>query len=154
MAIVLLVHLPAMAQVIISSGGKVEGSGYNINYSVGEAFLGYYSGEAGSLTIGVQQSWQITVETDVPSSLSNLPEITLFPNPTKGKVFVSINQPVAHSNRYVLLDPQGVSIQHGLLEGQRTSLDLTFLNGSVYFLTVYVFEMPVRTYKLIKSNVH
>lgn len=152
LAVITFLYSPAWAQSFVSSAGSnAEGAGGYVSYSVGEVFYGYISGAGGSLTLGAQQSWLITVETDVPPTSGYTPAIRLFPNPTTGKVFVRYDGAAGQNSRFVLSNPQGIVIQSGELEGQVGMLDVSLLNGTVFFLSVYWSDKSIRTFKLIKK---
>ena len=84
-AFILLCLLPELAtsqQAIPATGGGAESSTGSISYTIGQIDYGSASGTKGSMSQGVQHTYEIWV-TSVPENFENINLIfSVYPNPT------------------------------------------------------------------------
>ncbi len=87
-------------QAVSASGGSASGSNGSVSYSVGQVVYSNQSGSNGSSLQGVQQPYEISVETSIEEARNISLEFIVFPNPCSDYISV----------RYELKDDSDVTI--------------------------------------------
>ncbi len=140
-----------MAQnATLASGGNALGSGGSSSYSVGQVVYTNSVGSNGFTNQGVQQPIEIfTLGKD------DFPEITLvmsvYPNPTKAFVNLSIANYNSENITYQLFDLNGRVIQSNKILEKETQISLENVANAIYFLTVSDNNKILKTFKIIKN---
>lgn len=138
---------------VVAAGGSATGSG-SASYSVGQLLYEVYSGSTGSVAQGVQQPYEISVETGV----NELPgvELTLsvYPNPVTDYLTLRVDamaQPLMGSLTYSLHDVQGRVLCGQKLADDQTRIVMGQYPPAVYFLRVSDGGKLTKTFKIIKN---
>jgi len=134
-----------------ASGGNATGSGGTVAYSVGQVVYTTNTNTFGTVSQGVQQSYEIfTVginETELYISLS------VFPNPTADNLTLQINDYNNEKLSYQLFDMQGKLLNNGQVTAQQTQINTASLPSATYFINVVNQEnKKVQSFKIIKTQ--
>lgn len=138
-------------QTLPSSGGNASGSGGTASYSVGQVVYTTNTGKSGSVTQGVQQTFEITVISGVESSKDINLSYVVFPNPTTDFLTLKINS--SKQIRFIasLYDMKGRLISMQEIESNESRIEMKNLASGVYFLKVYNTIELIKTFKIIKN---
>lgn len=137
-------------QVAISaSGGEAIGDKGSSSYTIGQIDYIQASSSIGTSNQGIQQPFEITLETD------NYPWIELkaiiFPNPTTNYVNLKITN-VFHQNfSYRLFDINRKLIANHKIINQETIINMERLASTTYFLSVLNKDTQIKVFKIIKK---
>ena len=146
-------------EAIVAAGGDASGSGGVVSYSVGQVTYTTHSGSDGSVTLGIQQVYTITVE----SGLDQAGGITLacaaYPNPASDYLILKINDPGQtgyagpHQDlSFHLYGINGNMIEKRKITATETTIPLTRLAPGSYFLKIISEDTSIKTFKIIKSQ--
>lgn len=158
---ILFAHIEVKAQlslqrsVIASAGANETGaSELTATWTVGEAVIGKGSDGTILLTHGFQYPNEISLS--IKHFEPNL-DLTVYPNPTRGEVFIDVNASKAMTLRYSLYDLNGREIplpdntQQVEGHGQKR-LDLTHLANATYLLVITGQSgQPLASIRIIKD---
>ena len=136
------------------SGGKASGSGGTVNYSVGQVFYLTEFARNGSLleVEGVQQPYEISVVTGIQESKGISLSLTAFPNPTPNNLTLHISDGTISNLSYQLYDMHGKLLQHKKITGHDVSIKMSTLVPAIYFMKVFRNNLPIKTFKIIKTR--
>jgi hypothetical protein len=136
---------------ISTSGGNIRGSGGSVSYTVGQTFYTSSKGADGSIIQGVQQPYEIIVN----SGASEIDGINLFmstyPNPTNDFIQLFVENETFENFKYELYDIKGHLLENKILDTNETFISMRNLPIAVYFLKVKQGEQEVKTFKIIKN---
>lgn len=134
-------------QSVLSAGIDASGVGGSISFSVGQ--IDYLSIDAANDSVyqGVQQPYELFVSGVI--EMNDL-DITIFPNPTTGKFFVSIEQ-LQGINSFKVLDLSGQLIRGGTINAPLQSVDISSFSAGIYFIQILSSDTVVKTVKVIKN---
>lgn len=137
-------------EVTLTTGANATGSGGSVSYSVGQ--IGYTSeeGDTGSLTQGVQQSYEISIISGVENKEINL-EISAFPNPTTNHLVLTINDIDFSNLIFQLFDVTGKFLQEKKIMDSRTTVDLSNYSSGIYFVKILKESVELKNFKIIKN---
>ena len=142
---------PTLAQqAILSAGGDASGSGGTASYSIGQSLYITNSGEAGSISQGVQQSYIIEAITGLDDLGISL-NLTAYPNPTTDFIQLEIGSEMLTDISYHLYNMQGKLIVSKQLTEVQTGIDMTSLSSDTYILKVIQKNADIKTFKIIKN---
>ena len=136
-----------------TSGGNASGTGGSVSYSVGQVFNTTAFGTNGSVSEGVQQPFEISVLSGVDITGIDLYYV-VYPNPTSGKLTLKLdasNTPDIKLMRYQLFDVNGKMLRNDRLKELETSIEMSGLISSTYFLKVTKDNKEVKLFKIIKN---
>ena len=136
------------------SGGNATGSGGSVSYSVGQVFYTTASGTNASVSEGVQQPYEISVFTGLKDNTAIDLLYTVYPNPTSGKLTLKLDAttlPDIKSIIYQLYDVNGKLIRNDQLKEKETSIEMSDLNTSSYYLRIIKSKKVIKTFKIIKN---
>ena len=137
-----------------ASGGNATGSGGSVSYSVGQVFYTTASGTNASVSEGVQQPYEISVFTGLKDNTAIDLLYTVYPNPTSGKLTLKLDAttlPDIKSIIYQLYDVNGKLIRNDQLKEKETSIEMSDLNTSSYYLRIKKSKKVIKTFKIIKN---
>jgi hypothetical protein len=137
-------------EVIPATGGNASGSGGLASYSVGQVVYQSYTGTSGSISEGVQQSYEIAVVTAVKETKGINLSVTAYPNPTTDYLTLSINEFDISNLSYQLFDMQGKLLQSEKITGNQTSIVMSNFIPASYLLKIIEGKKEVKTFKIIK----
>jgi hypothetical protein len=134
-----------------SSGGKGEGNGGTVSFSVGQTVYTTDSSSSGTVAKGVQQAYVISKV----SSMDSTDKITLisrvFPNPTTDFLYLNIEKLTAKQMLYTLTDANGKTLLNGKISNLQTEIDMKPYTAAVYFLKISDSNQIIKTFKIIKN---
>jgi len=134
----------------LSSGGNASGAGGSASFSVGQVVYSTNNGINGSVSLGVQQPYEIIVL----NGLNEAKGITLlcsaYPNPAKDFVTVKVENNKTENLVYQLLDTTGKLLESKKSEGFETNILMSSFKPATYFLRINQDNMLIKTFKIIK----
>ena len=137
-------------QTIPTSGGDATGTGGSSSYSVGQIVYTTHTGSNGSISQGVQQSYEIFTLSNAALSTVNLSAIT-YPNPTSDYVVLAISDDSLTDLTYALYDIQGKPIAKATISSKDTQIDMHSLSAGTYLLNVNQNNQKLKSFKIIKK---
>ncbi len=147
MATIALVGAKTQAQTAVATAGGEAGT---VSFTVGQAFVDPVASDAGSITPGVQQAYEITIVDGIENTFVTL-EAAVYPNPTADWLTLSVDNYDSAPLRYTLTDNNGRTIETADVVDQQTQIDMSSLTPAVYFLRVDNGERVVKTFKIVKN---
>jgi len=134
-----------------SSGGNVNDIGGSSSYSIGQVAYTTSSGNNGSVSAGVQQTYTITATTGVNETNFNL-EVSVYPNPTTDLLVLNINE-LKEDYSYQVMDMAGKLLTNGQLMNNQTQLDFSsYAAGSYYVNIITNQNKNIKTFQVIKNK--
>jgi len=133
-----------------ASGGVATGSGGSVTYTAGQITYHAVTGTNGTASQGVQQPFEIYVETDIENAVASAFPYRLYPNPTGASVKLVNGSCEKADLRYRLYNSAGVMIQDKKLEADETEISMESLPPAVYFLRVTNNNLEVIVFKIVK----
>ncbi len=137
-------------EVITTSGGEGSGDGGTVSYSVGQISYTTMESQDGIITEGVQQPYEIFVIVGIDEAEDITVFCQAYPNPTTGNLSLKVESYNSENLSYQLIDFNGRVITNDKVEGAITSIDMTNLPPSTYFLKVLDGNRKIKTFKIIK----
>lgn len=139
------------AQISVNtSGGNATGSSGNISYSIGQVVYTSPSGSTGSVSQGVQHTYQIS-PVGIRDTKLNI-SLAAYPNPASEYVTLHIGNYANQKLLYQLVDTQGKVLSGEQLVLQQTQIKLSHLPVATYFIHVINHESKIiQSFKIIKS---
>lgn len=134
---------------VVASGGQATGSGGSVSYSIGQIDYITSIGSGGTITQGVQQPYEIFVVSGIEEQTINL-LINAFPNPTLEFVTLDLFTP-SNNTKYILYDIEGKKIKENTVLEKSTSIQMSELPPSIYFLEVLKDNQKVKQFKIVKN---
>ena len=145
-----LTQLMAQQTIIPTGINTATGTNGSTTYSIGQLDFINATASNGSVTLGVQQPLEI-----VTLGANDFPEITLtmalYPNPTAGRVTLSISDYDSENMEYQIFDINGREIQKQKIAQKETQITLENLASAIYLLQVSDNKKILKTFKIIKN---
>ena len=135
---------------INATGGNASGSGGTVAYSVGQVVYTTNTGSNGTVAQGVQQSFEISVLTGLKEAKSINLSVTAYPNPTTDYLQLKVESEKLKDLSYQLYDISGKLLQSEKITGSQTSIVMSNLLPSTYFVKVTERNKEVKTFKIVK----
>jgi hypothetical protein len=148
--IIILFCIPGKAQqlqAITSAGNYAFNSTGSISWTLGEPVIKACNTSESVLTQGFQQIF-ISISS-VGQAKNALFSISAWPNPTSDNVILAVDN--TEKLIYQLFDINGKLIRSGKIESASTSVDVSLLGPSIYFIIILKDNIEVKTFKLIKQ---
>ena len=133
-----------------SSGFNSNGNSGLISYSVGQVSVGFFTGNNGSLTHGVQQPYEIFSTTGDDILNINL-KLTAYPNPTIDQLFLSIENIQGKFFNYQLFNIQGKLLLIDKCENNKTHINLNEFPPNTYLLSISENNTVIKSFTIIKK---
>ena len=132
-----------------ASGGNASGCGGSISYSVGQVVYTSNKSTSGSISQGVQQTYEISIV----SGIEDLQGITLtaFPNPTTNNLTLKIENKEEKQFVASLFDINGKLLSKQVVPNSETTISMEQFSSSTYFLKVFDGKKEIKTFKIIKQ---
>ena len=137
-------------QTVDAAGGDATGTGGSSSYSVGQIVYTTHTGSNGSISQGVQQSFEIFTLSNAALSTVNL-TATTFPNPPSDYVVLAISDINLTDLSYALYDIQGKPIAKATISSKDTQIDMHSLSAGTYLLNVNQNNQKLKSFKIIKQ---
>ena len=148
--LLLSTHLIYSQETIPTSGGDATGTGGSASYSAGQIVYTTHTGSNGSISQGVQQSYEIFTLSNASLSTVNL-SATTYPNPTSDYVVLAISDINLTDLSYALYDIQGRPIAKATISSKDTQIDMHSLSAGTYLLNVNQNNQKLKSFKIIKK---
>ncbi len=138
------------AQEVIATGGNHHKAGdISVSWTLGETVIETFKADENILTQGFHQS-KLTVvsidEIDMPGY-----NITVFPNPAKGCLTLSVEADKYENMNFMLYDFNGNLIKQGFIHEKNTRISFEGLKPAVYFIRITEQNKHLTTIKVIKN---
>jgi hypothetical protein len=147
----LLLNTVLTAQETFSSSGfNSNGNSGLISYSVGQVSVGFFTGNNGSLTHGVQQPYEIFSTTGDDILNINL-KLTAYPNPTIDQLFLRIENIQGKFFNYQLFNMQGKLLLIDKCENNKTHINLNEFPPNTYLLSISENNTVIKSFTIIKK---
>jgi hypothetical protein len=148
---ILLLSLNIKGQnTCISSGNNAIGIGGSVTYSIGQIDYETFSNSNGTLTLGVQQAFEI-FNIGIFEKSSFFQTITVYPNPTSDKLVIETNIFNFKDLKYQIIDLNGKIIENNFFNHYQNMIDLSFFLPTVYFVKIIKDEETIKTFKIVKQ---
>jgi opacity protein-like surface antigen len=138
-------------QNVNAAGGEASGSGGSVSYSVGQVVYTTNTGTSGTVAQGVQQPYEISVVTGIEEAKGINLSVTVYPNPTTDHLTLNIGEFDLSNLSYQLYDINGNLLQTRKITGYQTSISMSNLVPSTYFVRVIIGSQSVKEFKIIKN---
>lgn len=140
----LVLHTIAFAQSSInSSGGDISNADGSVAFSIGIPVYTYHEGVDGSITQGVQHTYD--VEEDLSIDENDFLLIKVYPNPSSDLITLELDGIF----QYRLLDSKGALIAESCGE-KSAQIDMRHLAPAAYFIKVSS-DLTTKTFTVIKN---
>lgn len=139
-------------EAIPASGGNASGSGGSVSYSIGQVLYATNIGTNGSMAEGVQQPFEISVVVGIDQARDINLKCTAYPNPATDLLTLEVEIPDNENLFFQLYDVMGKLLVSKKLIDIKTTIPMTYLPPSTYFLKVTDNQQVVKTFKIIKNQ--
>lgn len=135
----------------VAGGGDANGSGGSASYSYGQVVYTTNTNAVGSVAQGVQQTYEITVITDLSETFEIASELNAYPNPTPDRLTLAVKNTGHTDLRYELCDILGRLLVSEKVEADKTLISLENFKQGSYLLKLVSGTKEVKTFKIIKN---
>lgn len=134
---------------IVSTGGDVLSNG-SLSYSVGQLVGETYKGTNGSLSMGVQQPFEIQIVNGIKDTRISL-SMQAFPNPTTDYLtLMADNFDFTHAT-IQLYDMEGRLLWHKAMATNEARISLQDFTAAIYILRIMDNQKEIKSFKIIKK---
>jgi hypothetical protein len=133
-----------------STGGNASGSGGSASYSVGQAVYTSNTETGGTVAQGVQQPYEIWVETTIEEAKGINLLVTAYPNPTTDYLTLRIDEFDISNLSYQLYDMQGKLLRNEKITSNQTRIVMSNLAPATYSVKVVQGNKEIKTFKIVK----
>lgn len=137
-------------QAITASGGVATGSGGTASFSIGQIVYTTHSNSSGSVALGVQQPYEISVLLGVENNQISL-NMLAFPNPTTEFIQLKVENEKLQDLSYQLFDVNGKLIESKKMSNTLETIRMENLASAIYFLKVTNNNKLVKSFKITKN---
>ncbi len=134
-----------------STGGNASGSGGSASYSVGQAVYTSNTETGGTVAQGVQQPYEIWVETTIEEAKGINLLVTAYPNPTTDYLTLRIDEFDISDLSYQLYDMQGKLLRNEKITSNQTRIVMSNLAPATYSVKVVQGNREIKTFKIVKN---
>lgn len=139
---------------ISTAGGDGTGSGGSVAFTVGQVAYTNFSGEGGSVSLGVQQPNVILTvgfhDLDITLTAS------VFPNPANASTSLQVDTDDITSTQkdlsFYLFDINGQLLKQQTIQSSVTTIPMDNLTEGVYILQVRKENVLMKSFKIFKTN--
>ena len=140
--------------VIAAAGGISKFATVELEWTLGESFIGAAPSVDHLYTVGFHQPQLISQKLKMPNENSSY-QITIYPNPVKNILTVQLRLDKYEKTKMILSDLLGKSIQERTVTAKIATVNMPVYNlvAGIYFLRVFDTKgKQISTYKIIKAN--
>lgn len=138
-------------KVISTAGGNVSGSQGSVSYTVGQVVYEAVKGSNGSVTVGVQQPYEISTVSGTEQAKGISLIAHTYPNPTTDYLMLKVEDSEFSSLQYQLYDMQGKMLQQQKITSGETSIQMGRYPPATYLLKITNNNQEITTFKIIKK---
>jgi hypothetical protein len=149
-SVLFVTQLAQSQEAIPVSAGAAVGSGGSASYTVGQVFYTTYTTTAGSVSQGVQHSFEFQTLSNPALTTVKVTAVT-YPNPTSDYVILKISDSALNNLSYTLFDVTGKAISNGIINNGDTQIAMQQLAIGIYILKVNRHNQELKTFKVIKK---
>lgn len=135
---------------INSAGSNHSNNSGTVSFSIGQTFNTTFKNPSISVSTGVQQPYEILVINNT-SDINITLNCSIYPNPTSDQFVIRIDLYKNEEWDYELYSVNGTIIIKDKLQTNITTINLSNLNSSVYFLKVTNSKNQMKTFKILKK---
>ncbi len=136
---------------IHTAGGDASGSGGSVSYSVGQVFCQTNSSTSGSVAFGVQQPYEISTVTGLGNAKDISLMVTAYPNPVANNLTLRVENDELSTLSFQLYDMNGKLLEDRKITSTQTSIPMSNLFPSTYFVKVTQGNKEIKIFKIIKN---
>lgn len=123
-------------ETIVASGSDAYGHGGSVSYSVGQIVYSTYVGASYSEAQGVQQPYEISIETDFEGPYNISLTCSAYPNPVVDILTLQIPDYIDENITYTLTDINGQILSSGQVKLKETLISMSEYAAATYYLKV------------------
>ena len=141
-------------EMITVASGNASSDGGSVSLSVGQVVYTTHTGTSGSVAQGVQQPFEISVETSIEEAKGIILSVSAYPNPANDFLTLKLHasmMPDNYSLSYHLFDNNGKLLMSKIIESNETSIPMKELVPAIYYLKIKDGNKEVKTFKIIKN---
>jgi hypothetical protein len=150
-SVYLIIQLAQLQEAIPVSAGVAVGSGGSANHTVGQVFYTTQTTTAGSVSQGVQHTFEFQTLSNPALTIVKVTAVT-YPNPTKDFIILKITDITLHNLRYTLFDVNGKAILSGSITESSTQVQMKHLAIGTYILKVIQKNKALKIFKILKQQ--
>lgn len=147
MAFVAAIGEKVEAQTAVVAAGGEAGT---VSFTVGQPFVEVAASNAGSITPGVQQTYEIAIVDGIENTQVTL-TAEVYPNPVADRLTLRVDGMETANLRYTLTDNNGRTLASNEIAEAQTAIEMSLLVQGVYFVRVTDGETALKTFKIIKN---
>ena len=137
--------------VVNASGGNIVSNEGSVSYSIGQIACQTLSETSGSICEGIQQSFEIFIETVVEEDKGINLSIKAYPNPFTDYLTLRIDKFNISNLSYQLYNTKGKLMQYEKIISSQTNIFLDNFEPAIYFVKIIHGKKEVETFKIIKK---
>jgi len=137
-------------EAVTVSGGKGTGTGGTSSYTLGQVFYIEATGGNGSISQGVQQSFELFTLSNPELTAVTLKAVT-YPNPTTDFIILALTDADLRGVSYTMYDLLGRLVNKGTVATFETKIGMKSLPIGEYILRVQQNNQALKTFKIIKN---
>ncbi len=143
-------------ETISTSGGSAFGSAGSVTYTVGQIVYTTYSDVTGSVAQGVQQPYEISIESESSQIKGVSLQCTVYPNPVINLLTLKVENFVDEKITCYLYDVNAKILLTQTVEKKETLISVANLSSATYYLKVVQMNQNlspqvVKVFKIIKK---
>ena len=140
------------AQISINaSGSSASGAGGSISYSLGQVVYTTHTGTNGSVALGVQHPYEISVVTAIEEAKSINLSVTVYPNPTADFLTLEVKEFDLSNLSFQLYDMSGKLLQRENIIGNLINITINNHKPATYILKIFQDNKEIKSFKIIKK---
>lgn len=150
--ICLLLPVTAISQQSMNAGGgDASTTSGNISYSIGQVFSSASEGTGGSVSEGVQQTYDVT-EVYINNKVF-IPQILcqVYPNPAQDRIQLEIDEEELSGYHYTLFTNDGKLLDQGDILSTTCIINLNNYKPASYLLEITKNNHQLKTFQIIKK---
>lgn len=149
-AITFIVGTIALGQNSVNAvGGDVYNNTGSVSFSIGQVAIENTINTTGSVSQGVQQSFEITT-LNLEKIKLNL-SLSAYPNPVQTQLILHIGNYNQEKLKYNIVSSEGELLSQGNIQTIETIIDLQQLPKAMYFIEVQDQSTKIQTFRIIKN---
>lgn len=133
-----------------ATGGEASGSGGTANYTVGQVFFETHDGNGNSVAEGVHQPYEISTTIGVDDTAIRL-ETSIYPNPTRDQLTLSIEDGSSGQWHFKLVDMHGRLLEERAITLDKETIHMQHLSNAIYLLEVSQGKSVVKAFQIVKQ---
>lgn len=143
-------------ETISTSGGSAFGSAGSVTYTVGQIVYTTYSDATGSVSQGVQQPYEISIESESSQIKGVSLQCSVYPNPVVNLLTLKVENFIDEKITCYLYDVNAKILLTKSVEKKETSISVANLSSATYYLKVVQMNQNlspqvVKVFKIIKK---